>query len=72
MNEVLTFDSTHAALAAEEAILDAGYWCDIVPRPRGAESLCGLAVAIKAGDRAGITELLGRSGIDFELHPRRS
>lgn len=68
---VLLFDSTHAALAAEEAILDAGYWCDMVPRPPGADSLCGLAVAIRAGDAAGVATLMGQAGIDFELHSRK-
>lgn len=66
---ILLFDSTHAALAAEEQIITGEYWCDMVPRPPGtADSLCGLAVAIKAADEAGIAGLLQNAGIVFDTY----
>lgn len=68
---ILLFDSTHAALAAEAAILESGLWCDIVERPPGAgEGLCGLAVEIDAGDEEGVTALLQNAGIRFETYQR--
>jgi hypothetical protein len=66
---VLLFESTHAALAAEERILEEGLWCDVVPRPPGTStSLCGLAIAIRDENREDIADLLRKAGIGFETY----
>lgn len=63
------FDTTHAALEAEEAIIDGGFWCDMVPRPpEAAVTLCGLAVEVLASDEAEISRLLAGGGIRFETY----
>lgn len=62
------FDTTHAAMEAEEAIIDAGFWCDIVPRPPEAKTtLCGLAIEVRAADSADIGRLLEEEGIRYDL-----
>lgn len=66
---ILLFASTHAALAAEERVLEAGLWCDVVPRPPGtSDSLCGLALAISGKDREQVAEMLEQKGIEFEAY----
>ena len=68
---VLLFESTHRALSAEAAILEAGFWCDIVERPPGtADGLCGLAVEVDALDAAGIARLLQNAAIFFDIYYR--
>jgi hypothetical protein len=68
---VLLFISTHATLAAEETILDSGFWCDMVPRPPGtSDDLCGLAIEVRSGDEAGITKLLENAAIAFTTYKR--
>lgn len=66
---VLLFESTHAAMAAEERIIGSAVWCDVIPRPPGtSDSLCGLAVEIHAEDEEGVSDLLEKSGIAFETY----
>lgn len=68
-NPVFLFKSTHAALDAEEAIMDAGIWCDVVPRPPGtASSLCGLAIEVLGKDESDVAMLLEAAGIAFETY----
>lgn len=69
INPVFLFQNTHAALDAEEAIMDAGIWCDVVPRPPGtASSLCGLAIEVLPKDETDVAALLAAGGIDFEIY----
>lgn len=66
---MLLFGSTHAALAAEEAIIAGGFWCDVVPRPPGtSDDLCGLAVEVDRDDATGVGGVLRDAGIDFEAY----
>lgn len=63
------FDTTHAAMEAEEAIIDAGFWCDIVPRPPEASvTLCGLAIEVHAADEEDVAALLTGAGIGFDIY----
>lgn len=66
---LLLFETTHAAMEAEEDIISGGFWCDVVPRPAEvADDLCGLAVAVEASDHDGVAELLRNMGIQFESY----
>lgn len=66
---IFLFATTHDAMGAEEAIIDAGFWCDVVPRPPGTGgTLCGLAIEVQAGDRAEVENLLIAAGIEHELY----
>lgn len=66
---VFLFDSTHDAMKAEETIIDAGFWCDVVPRPADTSSeLCGLAVEVLAADRDEVADLLTEKEIRYEIY----
>ncbi len=65
---IFLFGTTHAAMEGEEAIIDAGYWCDVVPRPPLASStLCGLAIEARRQDLEEISRLLEKAGLAFEI-----
>lgn len=66
---LLLFDTTHAAMEAEEHIITGGFWCDVVPRPpRVSDSLCGLAIEVDADDLAGVESLLSDETIPYETY----
>jgi hypothetical protein len=66
---ILLFDTTHASMAAEEAIIDAGFWCDVVPKPPDAMTgLCGLAVEVRNEDMEAIRATLRDAGLAFEIY----
>lgn len=66
---VFLFDTTHDAMQAEEAIIDAGFWCDVVPRPPDtAATLCGLAIEVQSADSEEVARLLEAEGITFQIY----
>lgn len=66
---ILLFDTTHASIAAEEAIIDAGFWCDVVPKPPDAMTgLCGLAIKVRLADLDGVRKTLRTTGLGFEIY----
>ncbi|MFA5809930.1 MAG: DUF3343 domain-containing protein [Thermoleophilia bacterium] len=66
---IFLFDNTHAAMAAEQLIIDAGFWCEVVPRPPGTmTSLCGLAIEVMAVDVKDVRKVLISEGISFEIY----
>lgn len=68
-NVLLLFETTHAAMEAEQEILAAGFRCDIVPRPPGvSDSLCGLAIEVGKNDLPDIESLLKSAGITVESY----
>ena len=63
---MLLFPTTHAVLEAEETLIDAGFGCDVVPRPpEAAAGLCGLAIEIRDGDRPAVERLFADTGLAF-------
>lgn len=68
-NTIFLFDTTHDAMKAEEAIIEGGFWSDMVPRPPDtASTLCGLAVEVQAADKEEVARLLEREGIAFQIY----
>ena len=66
---ILLFDTTHAAMEAEDAVVEAGFWSDVVPRPPDAMTgLCGLALEVLSPDLAEIRELIKSRGVTFEVY----
>jgi hypothetical protein len=66
---IFLFDTTHAAMEAEEAIIDGGFWCDVVPRPPETKTtLCGLAIEVNSGDEGDVAKLLDRARIAYQVH----
>ncbi|HHW98408.1 MAG TPA: DUF3343 domain-containing protein [Firmicutes bacterium] len=65
MQLLITFDSTHHALAAESLLLEANLTPDIQPIPRELSASCGLAIAIPQAVRQQALELLRQNAIRY-------
>ncbi len=63
---VITFSSTHAALAFERFALEAGINVQIIPVPRQISSSCGLAGRISKSDFDKVQKLCHQKHIKFE------
>lgn len=66
---IVTFDTTHHALWAEEVVLDLGVPLEVVPAPPAAHARCDLALEILSADAQAVTVALETAGIPFALHP---
>ena len=67
---LLTFDTTHHALWAEEVAGEHGIPCEIVPAPPEAHARCNLALEVLPSDREAIETALRESGVPFRVHHR--
>ncbi len=56
---LLLFPSVHDVIAAEQALLDAKLYCDLVPVPRELSSECGMAVEVHQDDLEQVKAALG-------------
>ncbi len=65
MQLLITFDSTHHALAAESLLTEASLAPDIQPIPRELSASCGLAIAIPQEARQQALELLRQNAIRY-------
>ncbi|NLW16413.1 MAG: DUF3343 domain-containing protein [Firmicutes bacterium] len=65
MHILITFDSTHHALAAESLLLEANLAPDIQPVPREISASCGLAIAIPTTVHQQALELLNQNGVRY-------
>jgi Protein of unknown function (DUF3343) len=69
---ILTFATTHRAIAAEEALLTGRVSFEIVPLPSWIRSGCGLALRLPAEAVAEALEVLAGAEVTHEgLHPER-
>lgn len=69
MRTLLTFDTTHHALWAEELLGDVGVAVELVPAPAAAAARCDLALELLERDLAGAEAALRRAGVPFRIHP---
>lgn len=69
---LITFDSTHYALAAESVLLEASLSPDIQPTPRELSASCGLAIAIPLSEREQVLKLLQQNSISYRATYRVS
>ncbi len=60
---VLAFPSTHAAMAAEDVLRDAGFSLQVIPLPSWIAAHCGLAIRLAAADAGRAETELVRRGI---------
>jgi hypothetical protein len=67
---LLTFDTTHHALWAEQVALDTGLGVQVVPAPADADAKCDLALEFLPEDETALIEVLGASAIPFHLYVR--
>jgi hypothetical protein len=67
---LLTFDTTHHALWAEQLALDSGLGVQVVPAPADADAKCDLALEFLLEEEATLIEALSASSIPFQLYVR--
>lgn len=60
---VLGFATTHAALAAEEAMAAAGIEVVPVPAPSTVSAMCGIALRVDPAEEGPATDVLRSAGI---------
>lgn len=65
MYVLITFNSTHHALAAEGLLLDASLKPDIQPVPRELSASCGLAIAVPLAAREQALQLLEQHAVAY-------
>lgn len=63
--EILTFETTHHALWAEEVALAEGIPAELVPAPPAAQARCNLALETLPGEMPRVQALLRETGIPF-------
>jgi hypothetical protein len=62
---VVTFDSTHHAMRAEDVLRAEGVGLEVVPPPVNLRSGCGLALRVAAEDVPAVVETLARRGAHY-------
>jgi hypothetical protein len=65
---VLTFDTTHHALWAEEVAQEAGIPVEVIPAPPAAMARCNLALAALEEDFSRLMDELRAQGVPFGIH----
>ena len=70
MTRLLTFDTTHHALLAEQLAHDNGFAAEVTPAPAESGAKCDLALEYLTGDEEALTALLAREGVHFSIFER--
>ena len=65
MVSLITFDTTHMALWAEEIARDGGVPSEVVPAPPGIHARCDLALSVRTADLARFYPMLDESGVEY-------
>lgn len=68
---LLTFETTHHALWAEEVAAGAGIPAEVVPAPPAARARCNLALESLPGDLPRLRDRLREEGVPFGEHEER-
>ncbi len=63
------FDTTSAALWAEEVAEEAGIPVEVVPAPADSEATCDLALVTREADVAVLEAVLSAAGVHFRRWP---
>ncbi len=61
---VILFVTIHDVMAAEQALKQAGLWCDLVPTPRELSSDCGMVLLAKPDELIAARKALEQSGLE--------
>lgn len=72
MIRLLTFDTTHHALWAEQLGLEHGLGVQVVPAPADADAKCDLALEFLPEEESALLERLNAESIPFRLYTRGS
>lgn len=64
---LLTFETTHHALWAEEVARESGIPAEVVPAPPAARARCNLALEVLPEDLTRLRHRLGEEGVPHEV-----
>jgi hypothetical protein len=64
---LLTFDTTHHALWAEEIALASGLGAQVVPAPSASEAKCNLALEVLPEDMDALLAALDQAGVAYRV-----
>jgi hypothetical protein len=67
MNRVLTFDTTHHALLAEQIALDGGLAAQVAPAPAAAKAKCDLALEYLPEEESQLLLLLDDADVRYAI-----
>jgi hypothetical protein len=67
MSRVLTFDTTHHALLAEQVALANGLAAQVAPAPAAAKAKCDLALEYLPAEELLLLRLLDDAGVNYAL-----
>lgn len=67
MTPLITFETTHHALWAEEIAAERGIPCELVPAPPAAAARCNLALQTRPEQLPAVQTALRGEGVPFEL-----
>jgi hypothetical protein len=59
---IVTFNSTHHAMAAEDILRGEAIWLEVVPPPANLSAGCGLALRVRLEDVANVRDVLSSRG----------
>jgi hypothetical protein len=65
---LLTFDTTHHALWAEQLALEHGLGVQVVPAPPEAEAKCDLALEYLVEEERALVSVLSEEGVVFRVY----
>ena len=68
MTRLLTFDTTHHALLAEQVALERGFAVQVTPAPSDSGARCDLALEFFAEDESALTEVLPAEFVVFRVY----
>jgi hypothetical protein len=71
MTRLLTFDTTHHALLAEQLALEEGFAVQVTPAPADSGARCDLALEFFAHDEPALTALLAGAFVMFRVYAPR-
>lgn len=67
MTRLLTFDTTHHALLAEQLAHDHGFAADVTPAPPESKAMCDLALEILPEELDAVVHLLRAHDVQFSV-----
>jgi hypothetical protein len=67
MTRLLTFDSTHHALLAEQLAHEQGFAAEVTPAPAASNAKCDLALEILPEELADVVALLRAHDVEFNV-----
>ena len=68
MSGILTFDTTHHALFAEEIARENGIGAEIIPAPSDSRAKCDLALEFMLAEKELLLSLLTSQDVAFIVH----